>query len=248
MSVEFDWGVACDAELVNAAALGDRTAFAGIYDRYADRLHHYCLGIVGDRDAADCVQEAFCVAVTDLPSLRHPDKLRPWLYAIARNQAFRMLRDRRREMTSDDPPDVPSQAAGPETLVRRNELTDLIATAEGGLSDRDREVLNLAYRHGLSGAELAQALGVGDDAAKKMVQRLRVTVERSVGALLIAPARPAPATTAVVSWRRWWRIGTVSSRCSCASACRATSTPARTATRLAEGSSAPCLCWALLRC
>ena len=186
MSVEFDWGVACDAELVNAAALGDRTAFAGIYDRYADRLHDYCLGIVGDRDAADCVQEAFCVAVTDLPSLREPDKLRPWLYAIARNQAFRTLRDRRREMTSDDLPDIPSQAAGPETLVRRNELTDLIATAEGGLSDRDREVLDLAYRHGLSGAELAQALGVGDDAAKKMVQRLRATVERSVGALLIA--------------------------------------------------------------
>ncbi len=106
MSVEFDWGVACDADLVNAAALGDRTAFAGIYDRYADRLHDYCLGIVGDRDAADCVQEAFCVAVTDLPSLRDPDKLRPWLYAIARNQAFRTLRDRRREMTSDDLPDV----------------------------------------------------------------------------------------------------------------------------------------------
>jgi hypothetical protein len=70
-------------------------------------------------------------------------------------------------------------------LAARNELADLVAQAEGGLSDRDREVLNLAYRHGLTGSELAQALDVSNDSAKKMVQRLRDTVERSLGALLV---------------------------------------------------------------
>ena len=45
--------------------------------------------------------------------------------------------------------------------------------------------LNLAYRHGLTGSELAQALGVSNDSAKKMVQRLRDTVEKSLGALLV---------------------------------------------------------------
>ena len=59
MTVQIDWNVAGDADLVGAAAAGDRAAFAGIYDRYADRLYDFCLGIVGDRDAADCVQEAF---------------------------------------------------------------------------------------------------------------------------------------------------------------------------------------------
>lgn len=186
VSVEFDWGVACDADLVGAAAAGNPAAFAGIYDRYAGRLYDFCLGMVGDRDAADCVHEAFCVAVTDLASLREPDKLRPWLYAIARNQALRTLRNRRREMTSDDLPDAPSSEAGPETVVRRNELAALIATAKDGLSDRDREVLDLVYRHGLTGPELAQALGVGNEAAKKMAQRVRSGIERSLGALLIA--------------------------------------------------------------
>jgi hypothetical protein len=99
---------------------------------------------------------------------------------------LRTLRNRRREFVSDDLPDTPSPAAGPDTLAQRNELAALIATAEGGLSDRDREVLDLVYRHGLSGPELAQARGVGADSAKKMVQRLRDTIERSVGALLIA--------------------------------------------------------------
>jgi RNA polymerase sigma factor (sigma-70 family) len=185
MSVEIDWNAAGDAELVGAAATGDQAAFAGIYDRYADRLYDFCLGIVGDRDAADCVQEAFYMAAVDLPTLRDPAKLRPWLYSIARHQALRVLRARKRETASDELPEEPSVDAGPDVLAARNELAALVAQAEGGLSDRDREVLNLAYRHGLTGSELAQALGVSNDSAKKMVQRLRDTVEKSLGALLV---------------------------------------------------------------
>jgi hypothetical protein len=44
----------------------------------------------------------------------------------------------------------------------------------------------LTYRHGLDGAELADALGVSASNATKMVSRLRETIERSLGALLVA--------------------------------------------------------------
>jgi RNA polymerase sigma factor (sigma-70 family) len=186
MTAQMDWNVVDDAELVGAAVAGDRAAFAGIYDRYADRLYDFCVGMVGNHDAADCVQEAFCMAAVDLPKLRDANKLRPWLYAIARHQALRVLRARHRETTFDGIPDQPSTEAGPETLAARNELAALVTLAEAGLSDRDREVLNLTYRHGLTGAELAQALGVSDDSAKKLVQRFRNTLERSLGALLVA--------------------------------------------------------------
>src|ERR1700755_1865160 len=141
-----------DADLVRAAAAGDRGAFAGIYDRYADRLHDFCVGMLRDRDdAADCVQAAFCTPAARLGQLRDADKLRPWLYAIARNEALRRLRDRRRETVSDELPETVSVDPGPETLAARTELADLIADAAGGLSDRDRSVLDLAYRHGLDG-------------------------------------------------------------------------------------------------
>ena len=185
MTVQIDWNTADDADLVGAAAAGDRAAFARIYDRYADRLYDFCLGMVGASDAADCVQEAFCSAAVDLPKLRDPGKLLPWLYSIARHQALRALRARRREMTSDDLPEEPSTEAGPDVLASRNELAGLVAQAEGGLSDRDREVLDLTYRHGLTVQELAQALDVSNESAKKMVQRLRDTVEKSLGALLV---------------------------------------------------------------
>ena len=176
-----------DADLARAAAAGDRGAFAGIYDRYADRLHDFCVGMLRDRDdAADCVQDAFCIAATRLSQLRDADKLRPWLYAIARNEALRRLRDRRRETVSDELPEIVSVEPGPETLAARTELADLISEAAGGLSDRDRSILELAYRHGLDGPDLAEALGVSSTNATKMVYRLRDTIERALGALLVA--------------------------------------------------------------
>jgi RNA polymerase sigma factor (sigma-70 family) len=180
---------ATDAELAIAATVGDRTAFALIYERYADRLHDFSIGMLRDRDAAaDCVQDAFCTAATKLTELREPDKLRPWLYAVTRNEALRRIRERRRELLSDEVPDVAATDAGPETLAARSELADLIAEAAGGLSDRDQSVLQLTYYHGLDGPELAAALDVSPGTANKLVQRLRETIERSLGALLVCRA------------------------------------------------------------
>ena len=186
--------VETDAELVRGSLAGDRAAFAQIYDRYADRLYDFCVGMLRDFDgAADCVQDTFVLAATRLPQLREADKLRPWLYSIARNEALRRLRELRRETPSDDLPDVESDEASPDTLAARTELADLLAEAAGGLTDRDRAVFDLAFRHGLSGPELADALGVSHTNANTMVQRLRQTVERTLGALLVCRRRDTSA-------------------------------------------------------
>lgn len=196
-----------DAELARAAAEGDRRAFAEIYDRYADRLHDFCIGMLRDRDAAaDCVQDTFCTAATILGDLREPDKLRPWLYSIARHQALKSIRSRRRERLSDELPDAASGDAGPNTLATRLELANLISEAASGLSERDRTVLELTYRHGMDGPELATALGVSQSNANTLVYRLRDTVERSLGALLVSrrvrtdPARCPTLATILQDW------------------------------------------------
>ena len=140
-----------------------------------------------DREAgADCVQDTFATVATHLVQLREPDKLRPWLYAIARNEAHRRLRTGRREQPSDDLPDASSPKPGPDIHAEHAELTALIADAARGLSERDRDVLDLHYRHGLSGPELADTLGISATNANTIVSRARTTIERSIGALLLA--------------------------------------------------------------
>ena len=177
-----------DAYLV-AAALSNPAGFAAIYDRYADRLHDFCVGMLRDRDAAaDCVQDTFTTAATRLPQLRERDKLRPWLYAIARNEALARLRARR-EQPVDEFAEAQSSDPEPDVLAARSELARLVAQAAGGLAERDRTLLELAYHQGLEGPELADALGVSPSNANTMVGRLRTTVERSLGALLVARRR-----------------------------------------------------------
>jgi len=176
-----------DTELARAAAAGDRAALAGLYNRYAGPLHAYCTGMVRDRHtASDCVQEVFCIAAAELPKLRDADKLRPWLYAIARRRALRAIAERRREHAFDELPENAATGPGPFTLTAQNELAQLVAHAADGLSERDRHVLKLAYRYGVTGTDLAHTLGISYDSATKLLQRLRDTVERSLGALLVA--------------------------------------------------------------
>lgn len=47
-------------------------------------------------------------------------------------------------------------------------------------------MLELSYRHGLDGADLVDALGVSPSNANTIVHRLRETVERALGALLVS--------------------------------------------------------------
>jgi RNA polymerase sigma factor (sigma-70 family) len=174
-----------DAELVRAAAAGDRGAFAAIYDRYADRLHDFCWSVLRDRDeAADATQDAFLVAAERLGQLRDPERLRPWLYAVARSQALRRVRARSRVAPEEEMTELPDPATGPEQAAERSDLRELVWNAAAGLSERDRALLDLHLRHGLEGAELGQAMGVEPGHAYVLLSRLRDQVERSLGALL----------------------------------------------------------------
>ena len=92
-----------DSDLVSAASAGDQSALAEIYDRYADRIHDFCHSMLRDRhEAADAMQDTFVLAVSRLDQLRDPKKLRPWLFAIARNEVLRKSRQRQRVVPTED--------------------------------------------------------------------------------------------------------------------------------------------------
>jgi hypothetical protein len=59
-----DWQVYSHGEQARVAATGDRQAFAAIYDRHADRLHDFCVGILRNRDTT---ASSAVVATPDKP-------------------------------------------------------------------------------------------------------------------------------------------------------------------------------------
>lgn len=89
-----------DASLVERILDGDSTALASLYDRYADRIHSMCAHMLRDDDAAaDVTSEVFLTAAERLGQLRDHDKVKSWLYAIARHEVYRRSRHRSREVS-----------------------------------------------------------------------------------------------------------------------------------------------------
>ena len=102
-----------DAQMVGAYLTGDASAFAGIYDRYADALHDTAAGMLRNSDdAADTTQDVFLIAAERLGQLRDPDRLRPWLFAILRNEVYRRTKHRARQRPVDF-----SQPGAPEVTA-----------------------------------------------------------------------------------------------------------------------------------
>jgi RNA polymerase sigma factor (sigma-70 family) len=187
-----------DADLVTAYLDGAPDALAAIYDRYADSLHDTAAVMTrSPHDAADLTQDVFVRAAERLGQLRDRDRLKPWLFAVLRNEVYRRSRrqGRSRPVDFSAPADrreaVVDMAASADPAaeggaVAYAQLAADLRDAAAGLDERDQLVLELTARHGLSGADLADALGVTIDQSYVVVHRMRERVERSLGALVVA--------------------------------------------------------------
>lgn len=184
-----------DVDLVAAWTGGDSSALAAVYDRYAPGLYDTARAMLSDsHDAADLVQDVFCIAAERIGQLREPDRLKAWLYAILRHEVYRRSKKRRRVVPTDFQDERTPDVAAPDDphtgveAVAHAELAALVRSAATGLDERDRLVLELSVRRGLSGADLADALGVTPEQSYSLVHRMRDRVEKSLGAFVVAEA------------------------------------------------------------
>ena len=82
-----------DRQVVAAITAGDPAGIAMAYDRYAAALYGYCHWMLHDSaEAAESLQGTFVLAATTLSGLPEPSKLRPRLFALARNECRRRIR------------------------------------------------------------------------------------------------------------------------------------------------------------
>jgi RNA polymerase sigma factor (sigma-70 family) len=179
-----------DGTLARLAAAGDRAAFAALYDRFSGEVYGFSARLLSNpSDAADVTQDVFVRAIEKLSQLREPDRVRAWLFAIARHECFARTKRRSKTMATD-PMDLAAEMASANRstagLAEANELTQLVWDAAKGLAPEDRAVLDLKLRRDLDGADLADALGVPHDQLHKVTGRAMERFERSVIALVLA--------------------------------------------------------------
>ncbi len=176
-----------DREIVAAIVAGDPAGLASAYDRYAPGLYTYCQSLLTEpADAADAVQDTFIIAAAKVSALRDQDRLRPWLYAVARNESYRRLRAAGSAASLDEAAEVTDETNDLGSDLEHAELREVVWSALGGLTPSEREIIELNLGHELTGADLADALGVPRNQAHAMASRARAHYESALGVLLVA--------------------------------------------------------------
>jgi RNA polymerase sigma-70 factor (ECF subfamily) len=165
-----------DESLLTRLREGERDVFGPLVRRYERELYGYLRRYLGDDDLADDVfQNTFLQVFLKIAQYEPGRPARPWIYAIATNQAIDALRrrGRRADRGADaaSAPDedgearplfelLPAADAGPADHADRAEQRALVRAAVDRLPDLLRQVVLLAYFQGLKYKDVADVLGI----------------------------------------------------------------------------------------
>ena len=172
-----------DRDLVARARRGDVEGYNLLVSRWEKRVYNYLLRLVGDReDALELAQEVFLKAWQSLGRLEDARRFGPWLFRIAHNEAFSLLRRRRpeqEESLAEPPPQPPARMYPVETSVA-------VERALASLPVEQREAVILKIYQGWKFEEMAEALGCPVSTVKS---RLYTALDRLKE--MLAPVRTA---------------------------------------------------------
>lgn len=146
--------------------IGDeKMSVESLVTEYSNMLFRICMVILcNEQDAQDVLQDTFCRYIEKAVHFNDKEHEKAWLIKVATNRCRDIHRQRIRhphanidEVTAYC--EMPEQSEVLEALVR--------------LPDKLKIVIYLHYIEGYKSAEIAQMLGISDQAVKKRMQRGR---------------------------------------------------------------------------
>jgi RNA polymerase sigma-70 factor, ECF subfamily len=144
-----------DRDLIAKARQGDVEAYNLLVSRWEKRIFNYLLRLVSNReDALDLSQETFLKAYQNLRKLDDPARFAAWLYRIAHNEAYSLLRRRKPDSELAGEP-RPKDFGG---RLLPMELSLAVESALKMLSEDQREAVLLKVYQGFKFEEMAEIL------------------------------------------------------------------------------------------
>ncbi|MQA87211.1 MAG: hypothetical protein GEV03_21925 [Streptosporangiales bacterium] len=189
-----------DGKLVKSLQARQTAALAALYDAYAKPLYGYCRLLLDDRIATEeAVRDTFLVAELRIDELGDHSRLKPWLFAIAREEALRQGREETPGRTAEGEAggtdgrtetgpagrrlhEMP-RVHGTPTVVGPRSMAEAAVAA---LEHAEREALELAVRYGLGERDIAVLLDLSPRRARAFVADAGDHLRRALTAVILA--------------------------------------------------------------
>jgi RNA polymerase sigma-70 factor, ECF subfamily len=168
-----------EQRLVQKAQAGDRSAFEELVRRTSRLVFARLYLETGDRHwAEDLLQETWLLAYRALGRLNDPERLRPWLLAIAQNVLAEAGRRQSRQKRAPPPraagqvlEEVPCPQPSPAENAARGDLHEHVLAILRSLPEEYRLPLTLRYLLGADYETIETQLGLSNGALRGLLHR-----------------------------------------------------------------------------
>jgi RNA polymerase sigma-70 factor (ECF subfamily) len=181
-----------EAELARALIAGETNAFERFVEHFRSKIFHYSWLMCGQPDDAEEVaQETLIKVFENFDQLREPERVRPWIFRIAKNACLMQRRKSvfapAHELSLEELPPT-ADIAGPETPpdaeFLRTELRAVLDRVIAELPSSYRSVVLLRDIEELSTEDTAQILDVSQDVVKTRLHRGRAAMRQKLDCYL----------------------------------------------------------------
>lgn len=174
-----------EAELARKLLAGEPEAFDRFVEHFRTKIFHYSWMMCGQReDAEEVAQETLLQAFENLEDLREPERVRAWIFRIARNACLMKRRKSvfapSRELSLDAQLQIADWSSLPDRQMLESELKQVLDRAIGALPENYRSVILLRDVEELSTIESAQILDLTEDVVKTRLHRARLAVRQEL--------------------------------------------------------------------
>lgn len=177
-----------DVELLRRVALGDKVAFAELYDRLSGVLYSTVMRILNDsRESEDVLQEVF-LQIWDKAGTYDSQLGKPfnWALTLTRNRAIDRLRSLRRRYefvaeTTETALSTPTYAPDAGREIYQKERSLQVRKALEGLPLEQRQAIEMAFLGGQTQNEISEQLGQPLGTIKARIRRGMLKLRESLG-------------------------------------------------------------------
>jgi RNA polymerase sigma-70 factor (ECF subfamily) len=182
-----------DTELVVLCQQKDNGAFEVLMKRHQRTVYGMLVKLAPDwNDTADLAQESFIRIWKGIGQLQNPRAFKSWMIQIVTHLFYDELRKRPRrtpaisldqalygdEEGESPTRDIADQSAGPEELMQRKDLNDMVQSAIAGLPRQFRTAIVLRDLEDKTYDEIAQITNTDIGTVKSRISRARTKVQQ----------------------------------------------------------------------